>query len=490
MIIFTYLNKKNSDMFKHLPTLLLLVAGPFSACHKTGDMTHIRTTETQAWTEVQHGYELPDSLPVSVLVIDTTVTGQSIEGFGACFNELGWLALSRFDSAERESILKELFEPGTGAGFTICRIPIGANDFSSDWYSYDETEGDFELKDFSIARDRETLLPFIRAAKRYNPHLRIWASPWSPPTWMKRNRHYAMALCGDWVAPRYHNGLKPHQAGREGADMFIQDPEYLQAYARYFGRFIEAYRNEGIDIFAVMPQNEFNSAQIFPSCCWTAASLGNFVADYLGPEMERAGVEIYFGTMERPNAAMIDTVMQTPGCAPYIKGIGFQWAGKGAIGETGKRYPGLKLYQTEQECGDGKNDWKGTMHSWDLLKHYFDNGTTAYMYWNIALDEGGVSRWGWAQNSLVVVDPATGKYRYTPEYYLMKHISRFVRPGARYLPVGREATEALAFRNADGSVIVLLVEKEGEEKSVRIRIGEREVPLHLASNSINTIRIG
>src|SRR6516164_1013693 len=116
----------------------------------------------------------------------STVPDQTSEGFGACFNELGWTSLQTLSDDDRESVLHELFHPTDGACFTYCRIPIGANDFATEAYSYDETDGDFELKHFSIDHDRKTLVPFIRAALRHQPNLRLWASPWSPPSWMKR----------------------------------------------------------------------------------------------------------------------------------------------------------------------------------------------------------------------------------------------------------------------------------------------------------------
>ena len=158
--------------------------------------------------------------------------------------------------------MEELFFPGVGANFTICRMPVGANDFSRDWYSYDEVDGDFTMEHFTIANDQQTLIPFIKNARKYQPDLRLWASPWCPPAWMKYNKHYASAYTGENYDEKYRNGLSADKVGHEGTDMFIQDSLYLKAYALYFSKFIEAYKKHGIPIFAVMPQNEFNSAQI------------------------------------------------------------------------------------------------------------------------------------------------------------------------------------------------------------------------------------
>ncbi len=423
------------------------------------------------------------------VVVQTNAPLQAIEGFGACFNELGWQALASLSVADRQSVLRELFAPGIGAGFTLCRSPIGANDFSRDWYSYDETDGDFALQHFSIGNDLETLVPFIREALHQQPALKLWASPWSPPSWMKRNGHYAMALPAPWQKAA-ENGLRPEQVGREGADMFILEERYLRAYASYFGRFVDEYRKQGIAIGMVMPQNEFNSAQVFPSCCWTAEGLARFIG-YLGPEMEKRGVAVFFGTLERANEKLVDVSLQDPAVARHLEGVGFQWAGKGAIAGIHQRYPGLTLYQTEQECGDGNNDWRYCRYAWSLMKHYLTNGASAYLYWNIALEKGGVSRWGWAQNSLVSVDTVTRTYAFTHEYYLMKHLSAFVRPGARRV----EATSwsgyenQLAFVNPDGSVVVVIQNDLCEPLTVRIAVGDRVIAPTLPPDSFSTLLV-
>src|SRR5262249_15417108 len=177
------------------------------------------------------------------------------------------------------------------------------------------------------------------------------------------------------------------QLAWEGADQFIQDDPYFRTYSAYIARFIQEYSRQGIKISMVMPQNEFNSPHPFPSCSWTAEGLARFIS-FLGK--------------------LVDIALLDPKAGKHIKGAGFQWAGKRAIVGIHRRYPALKLYQTEQECGDGKNDWRYCRYAWTLLKRFLENGVSAYHYWNIALKGGGVSRWGWAQNSLVTVD-TTGK---------------------------------------------------------------------------------
>ncbi|MDR1370225.1 MAG: beta-glycosidase [Dysgonamonadaceae bacterium] len=467
---------------------ILCACGIFVSCNKK--IEWVTTTPDILWEQqdpVNIRFIKTDSVDAE---IDISNPQQTIDGFGSCFNELGWTSLGALDEADREAIMHELFTPGFGANFTICRMPVGANDFSRDWYSYNETDGDFEMRNFSIDNDKETLIPFIRSALKYNPGIKLWASPWSPPTWMKTNNYYACKPSDDFFDARYHNDIKPEQiAGGEGTDQFIQDDAYLEAYALYFAKFIEAYRKENIPIFMVMPQNEFNSCQSFPSCTWLSSSLNRFVGRYLGHRMKEMGVEVMFGTMERPDPILVDTLLQDSESSRYITGVGFQWAGKKAIGTIHENYPDLKIYQTEQECGNGRNDWPGCCYSWTLLKHYLNNGANAYEYWNTSLEEGGMSRWGWRQNSLVTVNREDKTYKFTYEYYLLKHVSHYVLPGARFFPVRGTFDNLLAFQNTNGSyVLVIQNDKETETDRV-IKIGEQIISISLKPHSFNTLII-
>lgn len=447
--------------------------------------TFVSTTRETPWQQILPG--ISKAGDIVDVHISTKDRQQVIHGFGACFNELGWTSLNALGEGDKQAVLKELFLPGAGANFTICRMPVGANDFSRNWYSYNEVDGDFDMQHFSIGNDRETLIPFITNAIKYNPELRIWASPWSPPAWMKTNKHYACNTLPRSWDKKFDNGLKPEQRGREGSDMFRTEPAYYKAYARYFSLFTEAYKKEGISVSAVMPQNEFNSCQIFPSCTWNSSSLATFIGEYLGPEMKKQQVDVMFGTMERPNITMVDTVLQDPVAGQYIRGIGFQWAGKEAIPAVHRKYPGMTLYQSEQECGDGKNDWNYCRYAWTLMKHYLLNGTNAYMYWNISLEKGGFSRWGWQQNSLVTVDPEAKTYHYNHEYYLLKHVSHFVKPGAYRLQTRGTFDNLLAFINPDQSVVLVLQNETDRPKTIRLAIDSRELAIPLPADSFNTV---
>lgn len=456
----------------------------------------VSTSETEKWkTNKITGSK---TVAEADMVINAANSLQTIEGFGTCFNELGWTSLNLLPSKDREAIMKELFAPGTGANFTICRMPVGANDFSRAWYSYNETDGDFGMKHFSIANDLETLVPFIKNAQKYNPALKIWASPWSPPSWMKYNHHYAArSVLGnsDFKSEEWgmdmkgiNNGLAADKEGKEGTDMFIQEEKYYKAYALYFEKFIKAYRAQQINIRMVMPQNEFNSAQVFPSCTWTAKGLASFIR-HLAPQMKTIGVTTFLGTVERGNEKLCDTVLQDAVNSAFVKGAGFQWAGKDAIAGIHQRYPQLQLYQTEQECGNSKNDWKYCQYAWTLLKHYLESGANAYMYWNTSLKQGGISTWGWKQNSLVSVDTLQKTFTWNYEYYLLKHVSHFVKPGAKLLKLTGMVTNALAFRNPDKSIVVVINNETAAVKKLAIQCGGVWIYPELQPGTFNTFLV-
>ncbi len=452
-------------------------------------LTFITTTDASPW---QAGAMFKPSFGWEVLNLNldparTAKDGRPMEGFGACFNELGWTSLKALGDEDREKVLSELFDPAGGARLSYCRMPIGANDFATGAYSYDETDGDFELKDFSIEHDRQTLIPFIQAALRHQPKLRLWASPWSPPSWMKRNHFYAEAKAFPGTGFK-ENGIRDDQVGHEGEDFFIQEPRYFEAYACYFGRFIDAYRKEGIRVGMVMPQNEFNSAQNFPSCTWTAEGLARFL-HYLGPEMRKRDVDLFFGTLERGNPKLLATVMGDREAAQFIKGVGMQWAGKNALPALHREYPQLPIYQSEQECGDGSNGWSYTSYCWQLMKHYFRSGVCGYMYWNISTEMTGKSTWGWAQNALVSVDTVAKSYRYNHDYYLLKHLTHFVDVGARCLETSGTCDDALAFVNPDGGIVLLVRNERTHAQMVEVRAGDRVFAVELPPDSVGTVAI-
>ena len=439
------------------------------------------TTFTERWRDMSASVETADVADAD-LKLDVSAVDQSVLGFGVCASELSWNSLSALREEDRKSILDEMFSKSGGA-FTVIRTPIGASDFSTDFYSYSETPGDFALEKFSIERDRKALLPLLKdILSRSDGTFRVWASPWCPPLWMKKSGAYASKPQTDPSWPK--NDCSPEQQVREGEDGFLCDDAHFRVYAKYFRKYVDAYRAEGVPVWMVMPQNEFNSDQVFPSCTWQAKSLATFVGKYLGPALEGSGTEMYFGTMERPSFDMARTVLDDPDCRKYLKGAGFQWAGKGAIGKVRERYPELVLMQTEQECGDGRNDWAHARHSWELMKHYFRCGVSYYCYWNLSLVDNAMSRWGWRQNSLVSVVPSERTFKWNVEYYVLKHLSHYVKDGARRLKTAEG--DWLAFVNSDGSIVVVMG-NAGAARKASVAAGGHAWSVSLPADSVSTL---
>lgn len=448
-------------------------------------VTWISSTNNNLWEQKTYT-TLPSEKTVDINVnLDVNNIQQTIDGFGGCFNELGWEALAMVTPEEKQQILNDLFDPINGNKFNICRMPIGANDYAVDWYSHNETSEDFSMDNFSIDRDKKRLIPYIKEAQKINPNIEVWASPWCPPSWMKHSKHYACKS-----NPKFNDLPLEWSSTEELVSRFIMKPEYLQAYALYFSKFIQAYNSEGINISSVHVQNEPNSAQNFPSCVWKPQDLGIFIADYLGPQFKKDNIDskIWLGTVERPQIERVNNVLQYKNTMDYVEGVGFQWAGKGAIKEVHAKYPEMKLMQTETECGDGSNDWKAAEHTFYLMKHYFENGANSYMYWNMVLDETGKSQWGWKQNSMISIDSKTKEIVYNPEFYLMKHLSAFVKPGNVKLTIDEENKDTIAFYDKEeNEVIVLVYNSKEEDCNLSLKVNGKEINTQLTAKSFNTM---
>lgn len=454
-----------------LPCLLALMSPALSAAEKSAApaLRWISSTETAPWQE------LP-ATPLSAaarttrdqaMTLDANTTFQLIDGFGGCFNDLGWQALLALDEAGRDAALKELFDPA-GANFTLARAPIGANDFSLCWYSLSETAGDFEMARFSIDRDRHELIPYIKAAMNFQPRLRVWGVPWSPPSWMKTNGHY------------------------KGGFM-KQDPKTLAVYALYFSRYVQSYRQEGIDLYAIMPQNEpcYNN-NIYPQCVWNGAEINGFLRDYLAPRLKKDGVavELWLGTLAKDADETVDTVLRDPATRPLITGVAVQYDGQTSLRRMHENYPGLRLMQSETECFNGLNSWDEGMTTFRHIIEDTANFAGSYFYWNTVLNESGNSSWNWRQNSLVTVDRRTDAVRYNPEFYSMKHFSATVMPGARRIAVsGGPFKNVVAFLNPAGTRVIVFANDSEKAVPAEIDTGSSRVKIEALAKSMNTVII-
>lgn len=443
----------------------------------------VSTTDSNPW-QISNKVKLENT--AAGTRFDITVTdekAQVIDGFGGCFSELAWDALMELTEAERNKVIYNLFSPQE-ANFNYNRMPMGASDFGMNFYSFNDVADDFAMDNFNIHRDRHILLRFIKEAQKLNPGMQIFASPWSPPAWMKTNNHYAST-----ASTKGFNGLPAERSNTKDATAFKMTKGHLTAYALYFSKFIKAYEKEGVTIAAVYPQNEPCSNQVFPSCKWRSEDLAFFISDYLGPKFEEDGIktDIYFGTVNTSIADYVRTALNNEKAAKYIKGVGFQWSGKKAIPIISKEYPHLKYVQTESECGNGANIWSQAEYTWSLMHQYLTNGASVYAYWNLILNETGVSPWGWRQNSLITINKETKEVKYNPEYYIMKHVSKYVQPGAHRL-ITNNSADHLAFQNPDGQVVIVVVNQEETDKEMNIGYKDKMIRLNVKAKSFNTVK--
>lgn len=474
------------------------------------------TTEKDNWQETtlklaRKAAETP------LLSVGKEDTGHAIRAWGTCFNELDYDALLLLQPEEREKIMYDLFSPDGDLKFTRGRITMNANDYSRSWYQCDSVAGDFQLRYFNIERDKQVTIPLIRLAQKYQPDLTFWMSPWSPPAWMKINQHYP-------VMPSHLNGadlrqeyllfgtigdLDPTEVGMAGSregqfpkrlasqDFMIQDPRYLQAYADMFCKFIELYREENIPIDMVMYQNEAYSYTVYPGCAWTADGSIRFNRDYLIPTMKKRHpeVEVYIGTFNTNRRDYVEKIVSalatSPDSSDTVKGVGLQWEGRENLDYLRERYPELHLISSESECGRGRFDWASGEHTFYLLHEYMGRGCDEYYIWNFILPDQGASTWKWKQNALIQVDSKAKTFRYTAEYYAVKHFSHFVSPGSEMVGFypwnGEHKMQAIVFRGTDGKYIVTAGNTAEEKQTLTLELDGKYLNATLPPHSFNTL---
>ncbi len=308
---------------------------------------------------------------------------------------------------------------------------------------------------------------------------------------MKINEHYSLKSHGVDKLGTGHNRLDPRRATFIHTTGFNMQVGYLEAYALYFSKYVQEYRKNGVNISMVMPQNEIAWQPAWPSCTWRPEDLAIFVGKFLAPQFKKDSIdtEIWLGTVNYPNPDYVRAFLKDKDAAAAIDGIGVQWTGKQALPVIQREYPRYRYMQTENECGDGENDWTSLEQSWKAVVHCFNHGVSSYMYWNMVLDETGKSGWDWAQNSLVRVNRQTREVVYTDEFYLMKHLSHFVQPGSRRLKVSAPGN-MLAFRNHEGKTVVVTYNSGPQPEKRNLQIGGQRLEFELPPLSLSTLVCG
>lgn len=446
--------------------------------YNTANNTNLRITPSVAALSFKE-LKQPTEGEISIFV-NPNQAFQTIMGIGGAITDASAETFAKIPKDKQQEILTAYFDPEKGIGYTLARTNIHSCDFSSGSYTYIK-EGDKELKTFSIDHDRQYRIPFIKKAiAAAGGKLTLYASPWSPPAFMKDNN--SMLKGGK---------LKP---------------EFNQSWANYYPKFIKAYEKEGIPVWGISIQNEPMATQVWESCIFTGEEERDFLKNYLGPTMQREGLGDKKIIAWDHNRDLIyqraSTMLDDPEAAKYVWGIGFHWYENWSGGENmfnnvklvHESYPNTNLIFTEgcKEKFDINriNDWKlGEMYGTNMIND-FNSGMTAWTDWNILLDEtGGPNHVKNLCFAPIHANTKTGEVMYTNEYYYIGHFSKFVRPGAKRIACSpsRSALNAAAFINTDGKVAVIVMNKGEEKVNYNLWIHGQAVQVESLPRSIQTV---
>ncbi len=430
---------------------------------------------SQAENLVFEDFAQPDEHE-STIMVDPRISFQSIEGIGGAITDASAETFYKLPEDKQAEILKAYYSTDEGIGYSIARTNINSCDFSSGSYAYCDVDGDTELKNFSIEHDLQYKIPLIKLALQESANnLKLFASPWSPPAWMKSNKDML-----------------------KGGKLL---PEYYQVWADYYVRFIQEYDKEGIDIWGLTVQNEPAAVQTWESCIYTAEDERDFVKNYMGPTLEKAGMsDVKLMVWDHNRGIMYQRakmVLEDPEAAKYVWGTGFHWY-TGDHFENVKlvaeAFPDKKLIFTEG-CVypfnyDSLLNWQyGEVYGKSILMD-INNGASGWTDWNILLDEtGGPNHVGNFCLAPVIGNTQTGEVTYMNSFYYLGHFSRFFRPGSKRIVCSSNDDELLATAviNPDGKVAVVALNLGDKDINYKVWIENRAVSSKILKHSIVTL---
>jgi len=468
--------------------LLLLASGPAAAAalqlpgkrvlvYTTAESTSFRLTPTD--TLAFRPSESTSEGKVYVFV-DPKKTFQPFIGIGGALTDAAAETFAKLPTARQDELIAAYYSADRGIGYTLARTNIHSCDFSSESYTY-VTEGDKDLTSFSIAHDLRYRIPLIkRALAATGNRLKLFASPWSPPAYMKDNNDML------------HGGhLRP---------------EFYRAWAIYYTKFIKSYRQAGVPIWGITVQNEPMATQTWESCVYQATDERDFVKNYLGPAMVEQGLRDVHVMVWDHNRDLIvqraQTILDDPAAAKYVWGIAFHWYEDWSGGTqmydnvalVHQLYPTKHLLFTE---GTPANFDSTAYGRWSLgeaygrsMIHDFNSGTEGWTDWNILLDErGGPNHVGNFCFAPVHADTRTGTLIYTNSYYYIGHFSKFIRPGARRILASPSRSMLLTtgFVNDDGKVVVVVMNPTAQGGPYNLTVGGASVEITTRPHSIQTV---
>lgn len=434
------------------------------------------TTGNEAYKlEQRNSLEFSREFGDFTIQIDTTTTYQRMDGFGAALTGSSAFLLKNLPAHQRDSILRDLFDPQKGIGINYLRLTIGSSDFSIGIYSY--ADGG-TIESFAIPeRDRIDLLPVLKEILAINPTIKILASPWSAPAWMKKNNSM---LGGS-----------------------LRGPEVYADFAEYFVRYVKAFAAEGITIDAITLQNEpMHQTNGYPTMLMEWTEQNEIIRDYLGPAFKANNLSTKiiiwdhnFDMSYYPMNILNDPVTRT-----FVDGTG--WHGYGgnasAIDRVQEAHPDKNVYFTEQSGGGWNTDTPmGNMFYYmrEFLMASVNRGSKNFIMWNLALnpDHGPTTTSGGCQNcrGVITIRP-DGSYLRNEEYFLIGHFSKFVRLNAVRVensttnPVG--GITVSSFMNTDGSKVVVVMNRSGNKLKYAVRCGDRKFAYEQYNESVVTFR--
>jgi glucosylceramidase len=453
------------------------IEGRQVAVYTTADNSNHRLAPTDTVAFKHMGQPLETQICVFV---EPARRFQTMLGIGGALTDASAETFAKLPAAKQQEILRAYYDIKNGIGYTLGRTNIHSCDFSSGSYTYVK-EGDKELQSFSVAHDKQFRIPFIkRVQEAAGGKLILFASPWSPPAFMKSNNDML------------HGGkLKP---------------EFYQSWANYYTRFIKAYQQEGIPIWGLTIQNEPMATQTWESCVYSAEEERDFLKNFLGPTMKRAGLGDKKIIAWDHNRDLIyqraNTLLSDPKAARYVWGIGFHWYEPWSGGEpmfdnvklVHESFPDKNLIFTEG-CADSfkpekLKDWKlGELYGRSMIND-FNGGAVGWTDWNILLDETGgpnhVKNFCFAP---VHADTRSGELIYTNSYYYIGHFSKFIRPGAQRIGSSPSRSQLLstAFINPDGKTSVVVMNQSEKKVPYYLWIDGQAAAVNSLPHSIQTL---
>lgn len=458
------------------PTLSVL--GKVSTVFTTASETEMRLAETGSATFAMAAQPLENEVSVFV---NPEKSFQTFLGIGGAITDASAEVFARLPPEKQEEFLTAYYDKEKGIGYSLCRTPIHSCDFSSGSYTYIE-EGDAALETFSIEHDRAYKIPLIKKAiQAAGGSLLLYASPWSPPAFMKDNNNML-----------------------QGGKLL---PEYYDAWAMYYAKFIRAYEAEGMPIWGITIQNEPMAVQRWESCIYTAEEERDFLKDHLGPTLEREGLGEKKIVVWDHNRDLINhranTIFEDPEAAKYAWGIGFHWYETWAggdpmfsnLGNIRESFPTKNLLFTEG-CQEGfRADryqyWQHAERYGRSIINDFNNGTVGWTDWNILLDQnGGPNHVGNFCFAPLHGDTDSGELIYTPTYYYIGHFSKFIRPGAKRISTVSSRSHLLSttFVNEDRSMVSVVMNQSDGAIDYKLYVGEAEaISLSIPAHAIQTV---